>query len=100
MGAGVRTNKSHAARWFRAAADQEFAPAVHNLATAYAFGTGVPKDAEKASSLFRRAAALGDANAAFSLGQRSALDRDPATASEYLGLASRRGHPRAKDSLT
>lgn len=104
VGSGVKQSKSRAAKWFRAAAAQDFPPGVHNLGAAYAYGTGVPKDQRKAIALFRRAAGLGDANAAFCLGQahRSGAfgaPRDASTAAYYLATARDLGHPAAAAAL-
>ena len=85
-----------ALKWFRAAAAQDHGPSLYNLATAYAFGTGVPRDAAEASSLYRRAAMLGSADAAYALGR---LESDPVAAREYFVVAARRGHRLAAAAL-
>ena len=85
-----------ALKWFRAAAAQNHAPSLYNLATAYAFGTGVPRDADEASALYRRAAMLGSADAAYALGR---LEPDLVAAREYFVVAARRGHRLAAAAL-
>ena len=85
-----------ALKWFRAAAAQEHAPSLYNLATAYAFGTGVPRDAAEASSLYLRASLLGSADAAYALGR---LAPDAVAAREYFVVAARRGHRLAAAAL-
>ena len=92
----MRPSTNKASRWFRAAASQGYAPSLYNLACAYAYGTGVPRDADKASTLYRRAALLGDANAAYALGR---LEPDAVAAREYFVVAARRGHRRAAAAL-
>ena len=87
---------SKALKWFRAAAAQDHAPSLYNLATAYAFGTGVPRDADEASALYRRAAMLGSADAAYALGR---LEPDAVAAREYFVVAARRGHRLAAAAL-
>ena len=57
-----------ALKWFRAAAAQGHAPYLYNLATARV-RHGVPRDADEASSLYRRAAMLASADAAYALGR-------------------------------
>ena len=43
-------------KWYRKAAEQDYAPAQFNLGLAYAHGNGVTKDEAKAVSWFRKAA--------------------------------------------
>lgn len=47
----------------------DFPPGLHNRGMCFAYGTGVPKDPDRAVQLISRAAALGEPNAAYALGQ-------------------------------
>ncbi|KAH8065144.1 hypothetical protein JL722_2050 [Aureococcus anophagefferens] len=66
----------------------------------YAFGTGVPKDHARAIELITRAAALGEPNAAFALGQcyrtgTFGVAADARKARACFGRAAALGHPDA-----
>ena len=54
----------------------------------YLVGRGVPQDRERAKALFRQAAAMGEANAAFNLSQMLAEAEDPATYQELASLST------------
>src|SRR5262245_28109233 len=55
-GWGVNQNPTEAARWFRKAADHDFAQAQSNLAFAYQNGDGVRQDYDEAVKWYLKAA--------------------------------------------
>src|SRR6516162_4055328 len=61
-GAGVAGDFSEACKWFRKAAEQNYAKAQCCLGNAYNFGTGVPQDNVQAYKWLALAAAQGDQN--------------------------------------
>ncbi|MEK7706844.1 MAG: tetratricopeptide repeat protein, partial [Verrucomicrobiota bacterium] len=65
---GVVKDEMEAAKWFRKAAEQNYAKAQHNLGAAYAGGQGVAKDETEAVKWFRKAAEQSFAHAQFKLG--------------------------------
>ena len=67
-GQGVPKDYSQAAVWFRAAADQGFAPAQDDLAWMYYTGIGVGQDYKEAAKWTRMAAEQGYASAQIDLG--------------------------------
>ncbi|MGD0207384.1 MAG: tetratricopeptide repeat-containing serine protease family protein [Verrucomicrobiota bacterium] len=65
---GVTQDTAEAVKWFRKAADQNFAYAQYNLGVCYADGLGVAKDEVEAVKWYRMAAEQGLANAQCNLG--------------------------------
>ena len=61
-------DKQEAAKWFRKAAEQNYAPAQSNLGYCYDNGRGVEKDAEEATKWYRKAAEQGHPEAQLNLG--------------------------------
>jgi S1-C subfamily serine protease len=59
----VEKNYTEAVKWFRKAAEQNFAPAQYGLAKCYGTGNGVPLDNVEAYKWFSLAAAQGNENA-------------------------------------
>ena len=57
-----------AAKWYRKAADQGYAPAQFNLGVMYDNGEGVAQDYTEAAKWYRKAADQGDYRAQFNLG--------------------------------
>ena len=55
-GDGVRKDLAEAAKWFRKAAEQGFAPAQSDLGRSYHNGEGVPQDFAEAVKWYRKAA--------------------------------------------
>ena len=66
-GVGVTQDLDTAAKWFRIAAEQNYAEAQVQLAYLYELGAGVPKDAAAVADLMTRAANAGNAEAQFNL---------------------------------
>ncbi len=64
----VPQNYEEAAKWYRAAAEQECAPAQCNLGLCYETGRGVPQNVREAVRWFCRAARAGDKTAQHNLG--------------------------------
>lgn len=102
-GQGVIADNFAAARWFRAAADQDNYNAQYNLAIMYMQGTGVITDMREAINWFERAAALGDAPSQFTLATFFANGRvvplDPVKAHMWFTLAASSGHKTAAANL-
>jgi TPR repeat protein len=69
---GSFSTKEHffpeAVKWFRKSAEQNYAPAQHNLGVAYAFGEAVTQDEVEAVKWFQKAAAQNIAEAQYNLG--------------------------------
>jgi len=102
-GRGVAKSDAEAAKWYRIAADQGYAPAENNLGFLYAEGRGVPRDDAEAVKWYRRAADRNYAPAETSLGMMYAQGRgvkqsDSDALSLYSAAASQ-GYPQAKANL-
>jgi hypothetical protein len=54
LGTGVSTNFEESVKWYKLSAEQGNADAQNNLATMYAEGEGLQKDAHKARQLYER----------------------------------------------
>jgi hypothetical protein len=67
-GEGVPKNHTEAAKWFRLAAEQEYASAQYNLGFIYVNGKGVPQNYTEAVKWYRLAAEQGHASAQYNLG--------------------------------
>ena len=61
QGIDVAADFKEAVRWYRQAADQDYAPAQARLGYAYEYGNGVDLDYARAMQLYRKAAEQGDA---------------------------------------
>jgi uncharacterized protein len=104
IGAGVPyADPKAAADWYQKAADQQYAPAINNLARLYADGRGVAADPAKAIELWSRAAAAGNNTARFNLGVQYAngagVKKDEAKAAKYLEQAAEGGLAEAQFAL-
>ena len=62
---GMLTDAAH---WYMRAASQDFAPALNDIGYMYEHGEGVPQDACKAISYYRKGASLGNTNCMIALG--------------------------------
>ena len=102
-GQGLEADNFSAARWFRAAAEQDNYNAQYNLAILYMQGSGVLADMREALNWFERAAALGDAPSQFTLATFFANGRvvplDPVQAHMWFTLAASSGHKAAAANL-
>jgi TPR repeat protein len=101
MGQGVPyADPKAASEWYRKAADQNYAPAINNLARLFADGRGVKQDVPKAIELWSKAAEAGNTTARFNLGLQYAagvgVKKDMKKAAEYLLQAAESGLPEAQ----
>ncbi len=74
-GQGVARDNAETVKWFRKAAQQNYAPAQSFLGVCYLVGQGVAKDEVEAVKWFRKAAEQNDALAQYSLGVAYASGR-------------------------
>ena len=101
LGQGVPyADPKAASEWYQKAADQNYAPALNNLARLYADGRGVKQDVPKAIELWSKAAEAGNTTARFNLGLQYAagvgVKKDMKKAAEYLLQAAESGLPEAQ----
>ncbi len=103
QGLGLAPDPKEAARWFRLAADQGFAPAAASLGLMYFKGEGVPVDHAEAVRLFRIGAEGGDAFAQLCMGISYAngdqVPQDPAESARWMRLSAIQGNPSAQLNL-
>lgn len=67
-GSGVKKSYFEAIKWWKKAAEQNYAPAQLYLANSYQYGDGVKKNPAEAVKWYRKAAEQGDATAQYQLG--------------------------------
>ena len=70
-GKGLRKDEAEAVRWYRKAADADYAPAMGQLGLMYANGSGLPKDDAEATRWYRKAADKGDVASMYTLAIRT-----------------------------
>jgi len=96
-------DEKKAAELYQAAADQEYAPAISNLARLYEDGRGVTKDQDRAIDLWRRAADLGNSTALYNLGAHYAdgigVPQNDLEAAKYFRAAAELGLPDAQYAM-
>jgi hypothetical protein len=101
-GVEVTADFAEAAYWYDLAANQNYTPALRHLAWLYENGLGVGSDIEGAEELLQRAARLGDAESAYSLGRYLSAGpetiRDLEGALKWLQEAEDAGHLEAKEA--
>lgn len=99
-GIGVTEDDAKAALWYGKAADQDFVPAIRELALFYLDGEGVPADPAKGLDLLEEAADAGDADANFELGmlyrEGDVVQKDYAEAMKWYLTAAAQGHSQAQ----
>jgi len=84
-GKGVERDDAEAVKWFRKAAEQDYASAQNQLGMMYEQGRGVPRDYVKATEWYRKAAERGYGGAqnnqaiAYALGQGVPTCEGPGT---------------------
>jgi hypothetical protein len=82
-----------AAKWFRKAAEQNYAPAQSNLGCCYDNGRGVTKDAVEAVKWYRKAAEQGHPEAQLNLGccyaNGQGVGKDIVEAYAWFGMAAK-----------
>ena len=99
--AGLESDPKQAVVWWRRCVDaHRHITATYELAVALYTGDGIAENTELAVSLFRRAAHLGHAGAAYMLGEclldGVGVERDRADALEWLVTAAELGHHLAR----
>ena len=104
LGQGVPyADPKAASDWYRKAAEQNYAPALNNLARLYADGRGVKQDVPKAIELWSKAAESGNTTARFNLGLQYAagigVKKDMKKAAEHLLQAAESGLPEAQFAI-
>ena len=102
-GEGVPQDYKEAARLFRLAAEQGYAPAQVNLGYVYYSGQGVPKDYKQAVHWYRLAAEQGNAQAQLDLGDAydsgQGVPKDYKQAVHWYRLAAEQGYAEAQRAL-
>jgi hypothetical protein len=102
-GRGVVQDHQEAARWYRAAAEQNDATAQSNLGWMYWQALGVPQDHAEAAMWYQRAAEQNEPIAQCNLGwmyrEGIGVHRDDAEAVKWLRLAAEQDQPRAQNNL-
>jgi len=90
-------------KWYRKAAEQDYADAQWRLGLCYHKGQGVPQDDAEAMHWYRKAAQQGDADAQNNLGTSYAngegVIRDDVQAYKWINLASAQGETNANKTL-
>ena len=98
-GEGVAKDPAEAVKWYRKAAEQNYAPAQNNLGLCYENGRGV-----EAAKWYRKAAEQNDVDAQYNLGmcyeRAEAGTEDWAEVYKWLSLAGSQGHEGAKNFMT
>ena len=100
---GLEKNASEAAKWWRMAAEQDFAPAQNNLAVCFALGQGVMKDASESAKWYRKAAeqnyALSQSNLGACYASGQGVEKDYEEAVRWYRKAIEQNHPLAQSNL-
>ena len=104
LGQGVPyADPKAASEWYQKAAEQNYAPALNNLARLYADGRGVKQDVTKAIELWTKAAEAGNVTARFNLGLQYGagigVKKDARKAAQYLLQAAESGLPEAQFAI-
>jgi TPR repeat protein len=103
-GKDVPKNQVEAVKWFRKAAEQNFAAAQNRLGVCYGNGEGVAKDQVEAIKWYRKAAKQNLAAAQYNLGMcyhnGEGVAKDWVEAYKWLLLATRQGDEDAKKNIT
>ena len=100
---GPESDPAEAAKWYRLAAEQGFAPAQNDLGFMYDNGRGVPQDDAEATKWFRIAAEQGFSRAQNDLGfmydNGRGVPQDDAEAVKWFRIAAEQGFARAQNDL-
>ena len=98
-GSFVSQNYAEAIKWYRKAAEQDFAAAQHRLGVMFDRGEGVPQNYTKAVLWYRKAAEQGVVSAQFDLGNKYAVGKGiPQNYTEayvWYSLAAASGHQKS-----
>ena len=99
-----RRMRVEAVKWYRKAADQNFAAAQYNLGVCYDRGDGVAEDHVEAVKWYRKAAEQNDADAQYNLAicyeRGDGVAEDWVEAYKWLLLAAKQGHEAPKEHMT
>jgi hypothetical protein len=102
-GTGVPQDHVEAVKWFRMAAEQEYAAAQYNLGVMYRDGTGVPQDHVEAVKWFRMAAEQEYAAAQTNLGlmydNGTGVPQDHVEAVKWYRMAAEQDYAAAQTNL-
>ena len=103
FGNGVQKDLVEAIKWFRKAAERNYAPAQAQLGYCYGQGQGVPKDEVEGVKWVRKAAEQNLANAQYNLGisyrDGIGVRKDPAEAVKWLRKAAEQNDVSAQREL-
>ena len=103
QGRGVEKNIPEEVKFFRLAAEQNYAPAQVQLGRCYASAHGVALDRKAALDWFRKAAAQNSSAGQFELAvcywRGLAVERDAAEAAKYFRKAAEQNHLTAQSNL-
>ena len=90
-------------RWYRLAAEQDYADAQYRLGVAYRDGEGVPEDLAQATRWFRMVAERGDPEGQYELGRMyesgEGVPENDAEAVRWYRLAAEQGHAGGQNNL-
>jgi TPR repeat protein len=93
-----------AVKWYRKAAEQNYAKAQYNLGLCYEHGNGVAANRLEAAKWYRKAAEQNYVDAQYNLGvcyyRADPGTEDWAEVYKWLALAARQGHEGAKNYIT
>jgi rhodanese-related sulfurtransferase len=99
LGIDVKPNLNEAIKWYKKAADQNYAPSINNLANMYESGLGVKKNQFKAFDLFKIAAEQNHPEAQHSLAQMylegRGIKKDERISTIWLLKSANNGHASA-----
>ena len=99
-GTGTAADRERAVMWYKRAADQNYPPAMFNLAYCCSNGTGTSVDKERAFELYQKAARIGDLDAANNLAMMyfsgDGVPQSYKLASDIWCRAAQSGHARAQ----
>jgi len=102
-GNGVGNDFAEAVKWFRKAAEQNYAPALNDLGLAYIKGNGVAEDHVEAVKWFRKAAEQGRRGSQYNLGlcyaNGEGVGRDLVEAVKWFRKAAEQNYAPAQNSL-
>ena len=102
-GEGFPQNYDEALKWYRSAAEKEFAEAQYNLGVLYETGLSVTRDEAEAAKWHRKAAEQGHTGAAYNLAALYATGRgvlrDAAEAAKWYRQAAEQGDSLAQYNL-
>jgi TPR repeat protein len=93
-----------AVKWFRKAAEQDFAPAQFHLGCSYAEGRGVAKNEVEAVKWYRKAAEQDEDDAQYNLGccygNGQGVEKDYVEAYKWFVVSAAQGYESAKNAAT